>query len=423
MDTPSNPFDTNITDELLSTTRAVRKRLDFDKPVDPAVILECIALAQQAPTATNEQNWRWVVVTDADKKAQLADIYRGGCLTYLERGAVEEEDEQTKRVYQSALQLAKTIEHVPVLVIPCVERRLDGLSLTAVASTYGSILPAAWSFVLALRSRGLGTVWTTAHLSNERAAAELLGIPEGVTQVAMFPVAHTIGFDFKPADRPPPETHHVVERVGRRDSARQLVKVPSLLRPRSSDEYAPVPWDDKLSRAADLVGDLLSERALASDDRRTTAAVLRALDEVAGGGFYPIPAEAEHDLAVADEVFAPTGPVIDVQTHIVDPARWHGDGADALAGYLHMVDADRWSGPIDAHLLDAAVWATNVFAASETAIALLTSTPGDADHNVLLNPQIAAGARTGRPLRGRGPGEDAHHRAPQRRSRRARPHG
>ncbi|HEY3673786.1 MAG TPA: nitroreductase family protein, partial [Acidimicrobiia bacterium] len=89
MDTP---FDTRITDELLSTTRAVRKRLDLDRPVDPALILECIALAQQAPTATNEQNWRWVVVTDADKKAQLADIYRGGCLTYLERGAVQEED-------------------------------------------------------------------------------------------------------------------------------------------------------------------------------------------------------------------------------------------------------------------------------------------------------------------------------------------
>lgn len=203
MDTP---FDTNITDELLSTTRAVRKRLDFDKPVDPAVILECIALAQQAPTAANEQNWRWIVVTDADKKAQIADIYRGGCLTYLERGAIEEEDDQTRRVYQSALQLAKTIEHVPVLVIPCVERRLDGLGLTALASTFGSIIPAAWSFVLALRARGLGTVWTTAHLSNERAAAALLGIPDGVTQVAMFPIAHTIGFDFKPAHRPPPET-------------------------------------------------------------------------------------------------------------------------------------------------------------------------------------------------------------------------
>jgi predicted TIM-barrel fold metal-dependent hydrolase len=167
---------------------------------------------------------------------------------------------------------------------------------------------------------------------------------------------------------------------------RQPVKVPPLLRPRSSDEYAPVPWDHRLRRAVSLV----DERAVALDDRRGTAAVLRALDDVAGGGFYPIPVEAEHDLSIADDVFASTGPVVDVQTHLIDPARWQGDGADALAGYLRMVDADRWGDAVDPHLLDAAVWATHVFASSETSIALLTSTPGDADHNVLLNPQIAA---------------------------------
>jgi predicted TIM-barrel fold metal-dependent hydrolase len=162
--------------------------------------------------------------------------------------------------------------------------------------------------------------------------------------------------------------------------------IPSLLRPRSTDEYAPVPWDDRLHRAAALVG----ERALASDDRRTTATVLRALDAVAGGGFYPLPAAAERDLAVAEDAFASTGPVVDVQTHLIDPARWRGDGAAALVGYLQMVDADRWGDAVDPNLLDAAMWATTVFASSETAIALLTSTPGDADHNVLLNPQIAA---------------------------------
>jgi predicted TIM-barrel fold metal-dependent hydrolase len=171
---------------------------------------------------------------------------------------------------------------------------------------------------------------------------------------------------------------------------RAALIVPSLLRPRSSDEYAPVPWDDRLERTAALVTTRLDERALATDDRCTTAIVLRALDDVAGGGFYPLPVEAEQDLAVADAVFAPTGPVVDVQTHLVDPARWRGAGADALAGFLRMVDADRWGDAVDPHLLDAAVWATNVFASSETAIALLTSTPGDADHNVLLNPQIAA---------------------------------
>jgi nitroreductase len=201
-----SPFDTTVTDALLSTTRAVRRRLDLDRPVDPAVILECIALSQQTPTASNDQNWRWLIVTDPAKKAGLAEIYRGGCLEYLERNVAETDDGQHKRVYESALQLAKTIEHVPVLAIPCIERRVDRAPVIMMASAFGSILPAAWSFLLALRSRGLGSVWTTAHLWNEASAAELLGIPEGVMQVAMFPIAHTIGTEFKPADRPPPET-------------------------------------------------------------------------------------------------------------------------------------------------------------------------------------------------------------------------
>jgi predicted TIM-barrel fold metal-dependent hydrolase len=164
------------------------------------------------------------------------------------------------------------------------------------------------------------------------------------------------------------------------------VITPPLLRPRSSDEFAPVPWDTRLHRAAALA----TERAVALDDRRGTATVLRALDEVAGRGFYPIAEECERDLAAADDAFAPTGPVIDVQTHLVDPARWRGDGADALAGFLRMVDPDRWRDAVDPHLLDGAIWAANVFASSETTVALLTSTPGGSDHNVLLNPQIAA---------------------------------
>jgi len=199
-------FDTATTDELLATTRAVRRRLDLDRPVDRSVILECIALAQQAPTGTNAQSWRWLVVTEPDTKAALAEIYRDGCLAYVEKAVVEEKDPQTRRVYESTLQLATTMERVPVMVIPCIERRFDGAPLVVAASSWGSILPAAWSFVLALRSRGLGSVWTTAHLWNEAEAARVLGIPDDVTQVAMFPVAHTIGTDFRRATRPPPET-------------------------------------------------------------------------------------------------------------------------------------------------------------------------------------------------------------------------
>lgn len=199
-------MDIESVDELLSTTRAVRKRLDLSRPVERDVILECLQLAVQAPTASNGQDWRWMIVTDADKRAAIADIYNSAGAEYLAHAARTAEDPQTRRVYASAAALTSTLADVPVHVIPCIERRLDGGSLVAAASAWASIIPAAWSFLLALRSRGLGSVWTTLHLSKEREVAELLGIPDTVTQVALFPVAYTIGTDFKPATRPPVET-------------------------------------------------------------------------------------------------------------------------------------------------------------------------------------------------------------------------
>jgi len=192
-------------DELLSTTRAVRKRLDLSRPVEREVILECLRLAVQAPTASNNQDWRWLVVTDADKRAAIAEIYNSVGAEYLAQQANTAKDPQARRVYASAAALTSTLAEVPVHVIPCIERRMDGLPLVAAASAWASIIPAAWSFLLALRSRGLGSVWTTLHLAKEREVAELLGIPDSVTQVALFPVAYTIGTDFKPAQRPPVE--------------------------------------------------------------------------------------------------------------------------------------------------------------------------------------------------------------------------
>jgi nitroreductase len=192
-------------DELLSTTRAVRKRLDLSRPVEREVILECLRLAVQAPTGGDSQDWRWVVVTDAEKRAAIAEIYNSVGAEYLARKATTATDPQTRRVYESATALTSTLADVPVYVIPCIERRMEDLPLVAAASAWGSILPAAWSFLLALRSRGLGSVWTTLHLAKEREVAELLGIPDSVTQVALFPVAYTIGTDFKPANRPPVE--------------------------------------------------------------------------------------------------------------------------------------------------------------------------------------------------------------------------
>jgi nitroreductase len=198
-------MDISSVDELLTTTRAVRKRLDLSRPVEREVILECLRLAVQAPTASNNQDWRWVVVTDADKRAAIAEIYNSVGAEYLAQKANTEKDPQARRVYESATALTSTLADVPVYVIPCIEKRMDGLPLVAAASAWASIIPAAWSFLLALRSRGLGSVWTTLHLTKAREVAEILGIPDGVTQVALFPVAYTIGTDFKPAQRPPVE--------------------------------------------------------------------------------------------------------------------------------------------------------------------------------------------------------------------------
>jgi nitroreductase len=202
-------MDTTVTDHLLSTTRAVRKRLDLERPVEPDVLLECLRLAVQAPTGGNRQGWRWIIVTDEAKRARLAELYREGAGSYLQQAAAAAEadgDRQTKRVYDSAIYLSEILDRVPVHVIPCVEGRVDGRPNGDCAGFYGSILPAVWSFQLALRSRGLGSVWTTLHLSREREAAELLGIPDTISQVALLPVAYTTGGDFKPAQRPPVET-------------------------------------------------------------------------------------------------------------------------------------------------------------------------------------------------------------------------
>lgn len=200
------PFDLTETDRLLSTTRAVRKRLDLERPVEREVILECIRLAVQAPTGGNGQTWRWMIVTDADKRAALAEAYNLAGKAYLKMAAENpSNDPQTKRVYESAFNFTDSIAQAPVMVIPCMQGRLDLRSNMGAASQYGSIMPAAWSFMLALRSRGLGSVWTTLHLFQEEEMAKLLGIPEDVTQIGLFPVAYTIGTDFKPASRPPVE--------------------------------------------------------------------------------------------------------------------------------------------------------------------------------------------------------------------------
>ncbi|MCP4242605.1 MAG: nitroreductase family protein [bacterium] len=200
-------FDLSITDRLLSTTRAVRRRLDLKRPVERAVLLDCIRLSQQAPTASNTQRWHWVVVDDPEKRQVLATLYRELSAGLPSARAEFAKDLQTNRVYDSAEWLGENLHRVPVQVIPCIDEQPWGIDTRATAATvYGSILPAVWSFQLALRSRGLGSAFTTLHLYREEEAAKLLGIPDGFLQVALLPVAYTVGVDFKPAQRPPPET-------------------------------------------------------------------------------------------------------------------------------------------------------------------------------------------------------------------------
>lgn len=203
-------------DELLSTTRSVRKRLDFSRPVETELIQQCLELAVQAPTGGNRQLWHFVVVTDEQQRKALGEIYRKGYTLYRQQVDAEtaniassklspERLETLKKVRSSSEYLAEHMYEAPVLLVPCVWGRVNNLSLVEQAGIWGSILPAVWSFMLAARERGLGTCWTTVHLNYEQEAAELLGIPfTRVTQAALTPVAYTLGgTDFKPAPRIP----------------------------------------------------------------------------------------------------------------------------------------------------------------------------------------------------------------------------
>lgn len=198
-------------DEVLATTRSVRKRLDFERPVEREVVMECLELALQAPTGSNTQGWQWVFVEDQDKKNALAEIYRTRFEMYRNMPRAQYDDGDTRAdrmdaVVDSASYLSDHFEKSPIMMIPCIQGRVDSAAGTAGgAGLWGSLLPAVWSMMLALRERSIGSAWTTIHLigDGEEKAAELLGIPDGYTQAGLFPIAYTKGTDFKPAKRLP----------------------------------------------------------------------------------------------------------------------------------------------------------------------------------------------------------------------------
>lgn len=197
-------------DEVLSTTRAVRLRLDFDRPVPREVLMDCLWLAVQAPTASDAQGWRWMFVEDPEKKAAIADVYRKNRAAVDAHTTSQQNAAESKpsRIAKSGAYLVEHMQDAPVLMIPCQQGRADKGPPGLGATFWASVLPATWSFCLALRSRGLGTCWTTLHLfgGGEKSVAEILGIPhDEYSQVGMFPIAYTKGTDFHPATRITPE--------------------------------------------------------------------------------------------------------------------------------------------------------------------------------------------------------------------------
>lgn len=198
-------LDLAVVDHLLTTTRSVRKRLDLARPVEPEVIERCLAIASQAPSGSDRQRWHFVVVTDPALRQGLAELYRRSFQAYFRapEGPHGGPYLSSTPLQESAVYLAEQFHRIPVLVLFCYEGRVEEQGPLAQASLYGSILPAVWSFMLALRARGLGSVWTTLHLRYEREAAALLGLPENLTQAALIPLAYYTGDDFRPAKRAP----------------------------------------------------------------------------------------------------------------------------------------------------------------------------------------------------------------------------
>lgn len=198
--------------EVLTTTRSVRKRLDFDRPVERSIVEDCLNIALQAPTGGNSQGWHFILIQDPTTKMALAEIYRANWALYSKmprgRDSGDIRDAQLPKVRDSAAFLADNFERAPMMMIPCITGRLENVDVATGAGGWGSLLPAVWSFMLALRSHGIGSAWTTIHLigDGEKKAAELLGIPfEKVTQGGLFPIAYTKGTEFQPAKRLPLE--------------------------------------------------------------------------------------------------------------------------------------------------------------------------------------------------------------------------
>ena len=200
-------MDLATADQLLTTTRSVRKRLDFTRPVEPELIERCLEIAIQAPSGSDRQGWHFVIVTDPALKQQIGDLYRASYSRYARSGPQTGPGAARPQLRSSSDYLAEHFHEAPALVLFCYEGRPEQPTPAAQAGLYGSILPAAWSFMLALRARGVGAAWTTLHLRYEHETAALLGLPANLTQAVLLPIAYFSGHDFRPAPRRPLAEH------------------------------------------------------------------------------------------------------------------------------------------------------------------------------------------------------------------------
>lgn len=201
-------------DELLTTTRSVRKRLDLTRPVPMDLITECLQIALQSPSAGNSQGWHWLVITAPETRAAIGELYRRSTEQYL--AARQRQAQQgggplpgsaaaktMLRIRDSSAYLGQHMGDVPVQVIACIEVNAPWEADGNQAGLWGSVLPAAWSYMLAARARQLGTAWTTLHLAYEKEAADILGLPSNVRQGVLIPTAYYTGETFRPAPRRP----------------------------------------------------------------------------------------------------------------------------------------------------------------------------------------------------------------------------
>jgi nitroreductase len=207
-------FDLAQTDRLLLTTKQVRKRLDFERPVPRDVLIECIDIASRAPMGSNLERNKWLIVEDPELKRKIGDLYRRNAADYLDQSEAFKSDDRGSRVVSSAKYLAERMHEVPAMVIPLRLDRVENASSGEQSGWYGSVLPGVWSFQMALRSRGIGSCWTTLHLGYEAEVAELLGIPDTVTQVAMLPVGYYTGDSFSVTPRRPAAEITFIDRWG-----------------------------------------------------------------------------------------------------------------------------------------------------------------------------------------------------------------